>query len=197
MKKLVLLFICISIYSCKVVEKPYSIEMKQELKRMYKEDQDSQNALRTSFMEKKDRKITDSINKRIKVIFKDNYKTVKNYFETNGYPNIKSNDKFTSFAFWIIVQHCDHDVQFQNSVLKSMKKYVKSKDVNLENYAYLYDRVNKNLGKEQLYGTQVYTDSLGVYYLYKTKDISDVNKRRKEFNIKNTVEEYLNGFKRN
>lgn len=181
------------LFSCKT-SKSYTLEMKDNLKKMYKEDQDIQNLLITSIQEKKGEKKIDSIDRRIKEIFKENYKVVKDYFKNYGFPGIKQNNKFTSFAFWIIVQHCDHDLYFQKSVLKEMKRKIKTKDINFENYAYLYDRVKKAEGKKQLYGTQVFRDSSGNYKIYDTDDLKNLNKRRLSIGLE-TTEKYLESFK--
>lgn len=192
-RTLFFVIILISILSCKV-SMPYTLEMKTELKKMYKEDQHIQNLLITSIQEKKGVKKIDSIDRRIKEIFNENYKVVKDYFKNYGFPGIKQNNKFTSFAFWIIVQHCDHDVSFQKSVLKEMKRKIKTKDINFENYAYLYDRVKKAEGKKQLYGTQVFRDSSGNYKIYDTDDLKNLNKRRLSIGLE-TTEKYLESFK--
>ena len=187
---LLLTFIIFS--SCKT-KKLYTEEMKVELKRMYNEDQDIQNTLISYIDQKKSKDKIDSIYTKEKKIFDVNYKTVLSYFNDYGFPGIKESDKFSSYAFWLIVQHCDHDVKFQNRVLSQIKKHVKKNNVNLQNYAFLYDRVKKNQGKEQLYGTQMVRDLSNHYIPYKLKDAKNVNKRRKEVGLK-TIEEYLSQF---
>jgi hypothetical protein len=56
---------------------------------------------------------------------------------------------------WLIIQHADGDVLFQQSALRAMEKLKGTKEINMENYAFLYDRVQCNLNYRQLYGTQV------------------------------------------
>ena len=80
---------------------------------------------------------------------------LKNIISTYGFPNFDKVGELSSFNFWLCVQHCDKDLKFQKKVLKLMKKELKNKKVNSENYAYLKDRVNINSGKAQVYGTQV------------------------------------------
>lgn len=57
-------------------------------------------------------------------------------------------------AAWLIVQHADLDTIFQNKALQVLIKAVKKGDTNVNNYAYLVDRLLLNTGKKQLYGTQ-------------------------------------------
>jgi len=54
---------------------------------------------------------------------------------------------------WLLVQHADHDVDFQEKCLKLMKE-VSVSEVDQINMAYLEDRVRVNRGQRQLYGTQ-------------------------------------------
>ncbi|MDF2430855.1 MAG: hypothetical protein JWP44_486 [Mucilaginibacter sp.] len=60
--------------------------------------------------------------------------------------------------FWVIVQHCDDDVTFQEHVLALMKIEVRKNNASKTNYAYLVDRVLVGKHQKQIYGTQVYTD---------------------------------------
>jgi hypothetical protein len=63
-----------------------------------------------------------------------------------------------SVSFWIIVQHCDDDIPFQEQVLALMKTEVDKNNASKKNYAYLVDRVLANKHQKQIYGTQVRTD---------------------------------------
>jgi hypothetical protein len=187
----VFLFTIFILDSCKVY-KPYTQEMKDNLKRMYKEDQEIQKVV----YDRSNQRIKDSINNRREEIFMNNYKTVLNYFNQSGFPGIKENDATTSFNFWLITQHCDNDVNFQARVLKELKVQLKKKNVNPRNYAYLYDRVMKNKGKKQLYGTQMEMkiDSITKKQkLYPIENENELNVRRKSMGLE-PIEEYLKAF---
>ena len=54
---------------------------------------------------------------------------------------------------WIIVQHADHDPDFQEEMLKKLPFNTLGKKA-MKNRSYLIDRVNVNRGKKQYYGTQ-------------------------------------------
>jgi len=54
---------------------------------------------------------------------------------------------------WLLVQHADHDVDFQEYCLGLMKE-ASPADVDKTDIAYLEDRVRVNRGRGQLYGTQ-------------------------------------------
>ncbi len=56
---------------------------------------------------------------------------------------------------WILVQHCDRDLGFQEKCLSLLKRASDSGDAAKEHYAYLLDRVRVNEGKPQVFGTQM------------------------------------------
>ncbi len=115
---------------------------------------------------------------------------LKDIFKKYGYPDFDKVGKESSNNFWLCVQHCDHDLKFQEEVLEAMFPAVQNKKADPKNYAYLRDRVNLNSGKAQVYGTQVtYKDRTAI-----PKELIDpesVNKRRKEVGLP-PIEEYLN-----
>lgn len=62
-----------------------------------------------------------------------------------------------SHAAWLIIQHADSDTAFQARYLDAMEIALNNRGIieNKSDYAYLYDRVQKNRNKPQRYGTQV------------------------------------------
>jgi hypothetical protein len=59
-----------------------------------------------------------------------------------------------------------------------MKEAVKKGKARSAQLALLEDRILVRNGKEQIYGTQAGTDSLGIYKIWPIKDERNVNKRR-------------------
>lgn len=114
---------------------------------------------------------------------------LKAIFDKHGYPNYDLVGKKGANNYWLCVQHCDHDLKFQQQVLHGMEKEVNARKADGKNYAYLTDRVNINSGKPQIYGTQVdwKNDSAIAKNL---KDPETVNKRRAMVGLE-TLEEYL------
>ncbi len=53
--------------------------------------------------------------------------------------------------FWILSQHCDDSIKFQQWALQVIEQYLGKKS---SHYKYLYDRIAINSGNEQKYGTQ-------------------------------------------
>ncbi|WDF68831.1 hypothetical protein PQ465_00255 [Sphingobacterium oryzagri] len=127
-------------------------------------------------------------------VFQHNQKIIEDYFRRFGYLGYQQVGKESSNHFWLMVQHSDHDPAFQRRVLRAMKKQVKKKNANPENYAYLFDRVQVNAGKKQVFGTQ-------LTYLVKTTgraipkigliDSANVDRLRKE-HLLPPLKEYLN-----
>lgn len=55
---------------------------------------------------------------------------------------------------WLLVQHADRDVDFQERCLPLLEAAVKAGEAEPDQLAYLTDRVRVNRGKPQVYGTQ-------------------------------------------
>jgi hypothetical protein len=72
-----------------------------------------------------------------------------------GWPKVSQIGKDGQNNLWLIVQHADQDVLFQQKALRAMEKLEGTNEINQENYTFLYDRVQCNLNYKQLYGTQV------------------------------------------
>jgi hypothetical protein len=80
--------------------------------------------------------------------------------------------------FWVIIQHSDHDPEFQEKVLEKMKVQVDRGNATAEYYGYLVDRVNINTGKEQVYGTQFDYNEFGQAFPKNISDTTGINARR-------------------
>lgn len=188
-----MLLLIIITTSCKTIyseKKEFPIYEKERILMLYEEDQNIQREI----LSNRDVTKSDSLRERKSEIFNKNNSIIKDLFNSYGIPLVlNDNDDKYQKAFWIIVQHADFDVAFQEEVLASMGKELANKKVNKKYYAYLFDRVRKNKGKKQLYGTQLVYDSLGNHKLYKIKNVSQLNKRRIKIGL-TTIEEYLELF---
>jgi hypothetical protein len=58
-------------------------------------------------------------------------------------------------AAWVIAQHSDQDVEFQERALELMREAVEDSEADSTELAYLEDRVAANRGEPQIYGTQI------------------------------------------
>ncbi len=71
-----------------------------------------------------------------------------------GWPTISKVGIVGASNAWLLVQHANHDVDFQEHCLQLMKE-APAGEVSIIDTAYLTDRVNVHRGKGQIYGTQV------------------------------------------
>ena len=125
-------------------------------------------------------------------VYRKNQKRTKEILDKYGFVGYDIVGKQGSFNFWLIVQHSDHNPEFQNEVLEKMKVEVDRKNAESRNYGLLVDRVKLNLGQGQVYGTQVtYNKHTGQAYPRKLIDSVNVNERRKAVGLE-PLEIYLN-----
>lgn len=124
-------------------------------------------------------------------VFRTNKKRAEEIFDKYGYPGFTLVGERGSHDFWLIVQHCDFDPDFQINVLKDMKTEMENGNASKRSYAYLIDRVHKNLGKRIIYGTQVTYNEYGQAISRPLEDSANVNVRRAEMGLV-PLEAYLN-----
>jgi hypothetical protein len=114
---------------------------------------------------------------------------LKTLFKENGFLGYHEVGRQSSHNFFQMVQRFDEDTAFQQDVLVEMKKNIDKLNANPIEFAYLTDRVNLNLGKPQVYGTQLKINEKGSSYEPKTViDPVNLNKRRAEMGL-GTIEE--------
>ena len=91
---------------------------------------------------------------------------------------------------WAIVQHADHDRSFQREILNILEENREIGHCDLQDYAFLYDRVAVADGRLQRYGTQIKDDNKTPQPI---EDPENVNARRASVGL-GTLEEYLARF---
>lgn len=125
-------------------------------------------------------------------VFTTHHKRLAQVFDAHGYPGFDAVGKEGAKNFWLMVQHTDHDPEFQRKVLEKMKVQVDKGNADPASYGMLVDRVNVNTGKAQVYGTQVsYNTEICQAYAKELADSANVNERRKAVGLP-PLEEYLN-----
>ena len=98
----------------------------------------------------------------IEPLFKRNAERLKAIVSEIGWPSIPKVGRQASMWAWLLVQHADHDLEFQKQCLKMMK-HLPEGEIQKKHIAYLDDRVRVNECRPQLYGTQFYMDEAGVF----------------------------------
>jgi len=111
--------------------------------------------------------------KKFTEIAKDNSSWLENKINKIGWLSSDIVGKDGECYAWLIVQHSDFNVIFQEKCLKLIKKLPFTKE-RRGHIAYLTDRILVNKGKKQIYGTQFRED--GVCPI---KNKKELEKRRK------------------
>ena len=114
---------------------------------------------------------------------KKNTRELKNIIKTYGWPDIDMVGKKASRCAWLIAQHADHDVRFQEYCLKLLEKKMQSGKIEAKYIPYLTDRVLVNLGKSQLYGTQFYLNKFNKLVPRPIKNVRELAQRRRKFKL--------------
>lgn len=110
-----------------------------------------------------------------------------------GYPGKSLVGEPTHKAAWYVIQHSNKIGKY----LPLIKEAGRKKEIPFTLVAMMEDRYLMNQGKEQIYGTQgageliTFKDGKEefVNFIWPIKDAKNVNKRRKEAGVTNTIEE--------
>ncbi len=123
--------------------------------------------------------------------FETNYIASMQILIDFGFPDRKKVGVTSSCNFWLIVQHMDNHVDFQQQVLDSMTTRLAGNLIDSLNWVFLTDRVLINSGKAQIYGTQTKIDGNPKRHVIKnTIDVNNLNIRRKGVGLE-PIEKYL------
>lgn len=145
-------------------------KLKAELAKMVREDQRMR------------RKINEGGDFHTKVD-RDNTKKMKPIIKRYGWPGKSLVGKKGADNAWLLVQHADHHVNFQEKCLDLIKRAVLEGEAKKEHIAYLTDRILFNKNKKQLYGTQFKIKKNNKLALYQTEDLKNLDKRRKAMGL--------------
>lgn len=110
-------------------------------------------------------------------IDKANTERLKEIVDTCGWPLISQIERKTAYDAWILVQHATDDLPFQEHCLALMKAAPKG-EVEQKLIAYLEDRTELANGREQIYGTQFFTNESGELVCSPIKNPTEVDQRR-------------------
>lgn len=125
-------------------------------------------------------------------VYRTHEKQLQKIFTEFGFLGFDLVGKKGSQNFWLMVQHSDHNINFQKKVLKAMKHHVDNNNASPSDYAFLVDRIKTNSGEAQVYGSQVdYNWKVCQAFSKKILDSANVNKRRKAIGLE-PLEVYLN-----
>ncbi|MBW8881417.1 MAG: hypothetical protein JF615_08350 [Asticcacaulis sp.] len=117
-----------------------------------------------------------------------NTEWLKTDLAANGWPRISVYGPGPDMEAWLLVQHADHDVPFQKSVLAMLEALLPAKDTAVQNYALLYDRVAVAEKRPQRYGTQGRCVGPAHWEPYASEDPDNLDKRRSEVGLNSEAE---------
>lgn len=123
-------------------------------------------------------------------VLKINTGKMKEVVARYGWPTVSLVGKEGSRNAWLLVQHADHDLHFQEKCLALMSAAIKAnpRDITPMHIAFLTDRIRVNEKKPQKFGTQFYTNKRGEFTYWPIRDIKNVNKRRAIYGIEPLAE---------
>lgn len=88
-------------------------------------------------------------------VIRTNFPVVEHIVATYGYPTYALVGQESAKHYFLLVQHSDFDLPFQQRVLHRMRRAVRHQQASGQQYAFLTDRIAINQGQPQVYGTQV------------------------------------------
>lgn len=161
-------------------------EVKRQLNVMYELDQ----AIRQACIRDRENPKVMSL---VRNMDRANMHHLKKLIEKYGWITISEFGRQASRQAWLLVQHADEDLGFQQQCLKTMKNLVSKNEVEPQHFAYLYDRValkTSHMGLKQKYGTQIQQKDDKWELLPFEGTLEDVNRCRREVGL-DSVEDYL------
>lgn len=120
-----------------------------------------------------------------------NFLRVNEILEQYGWLGADQVSEKASTALWLVLQHADTNLEGQEKWLPVMRDAVRQGKAKASNLAYLEDRVLKNQGKPQRYGSQMYTDPVTQEFtMYPVEDPQNLDARRKSVGL-GPIKDYL------
>lgn len=157
-------------------------KFRQELLAMKERDQDLR-----SRIEKIDPKEFDGQFLKADI---EHVERLKEIIKEFGWPAISLVGEDGSNAVWLLVQHADHDLEFQKECLELIKDAESRGEAKKNHIAFLTDRVRVNSGQPQVFGTQFFKDENGKYAPRPIENESTLDERRMTYGL-DPFEDYL------
>lgn len=114
---------------------------------------------------------------QVEAVDADNTEFLKRVIAKHGWPGRDLVSKHGAAAAWLLVQHADHDREFQKQCLPLLRDAVAAGQADPAELAYLTDRVRVGEGRPQVFGTQ-YTRGPDGAVPHPIEDPEDLDVRR-------------------
>src|SRR4051794_39708139 len=152
-------------------EAPARPELRAELLKMKDVDQAArQAAIEANFKDA-------ALNQRMTDVDRVNTRRLRAIVGESGWPAASMVGPDGASAAWLLVQHADLDVDFQERCLNLMAPLAAADEASKKDLAYLTDRVLVNRRRPQRYGTQ-WDEVDGDFVLKPTEDPERLDERR-------------------
>lgn len=125
---------------------------------------------------------------RLVALDEGNTAWMKDLVGRHGWPTVTEVGSEAAGHAWLLVQHADHDVDFQERCLELLRTRVAAGEADAQHAAYLSDRVAMHRGRPQRYGTQ-FVQRDGALEPYLLEDPARVDAWRAEVGL-GTLAEY-------
>ena len=126
-----------------------------------------------------------------KKINEENLDRIIEIIDTKGWPKKSVVKEDAALTVFLVIQHAD--LETQKKYLPIMKEAANNREADWSSLALLIDRVNLGEGKEQIYGSQIYRNEDGSFYVKDLEEPEYVNQRRKEVGL-GPIEDYLSRY---
>ncbi|MEZ4972884.1 MAG: DUF6624 domain-containing protein [Cyclobacteriaceae bacterium] len=122
-----------------------------------------------------------------------NLKEVSAILEKYGWIGRSQIGELAADAIFLVIQHSD--LETMQKWLPAFKEQVSMNEASGLNFALAYDRFLMWSGKRQMYGTQASTSvrANNELVIWPIEDVGNVNARRKEIGLIDTIEDYARG----
>ncbi len=120
---------------------------------------------------------------------KENLFQVQQILDKDGWLGKEAVGIKANTALFLVIQHAELDAQ--KKYLPMMKQAVIDKNANGQDLALLEDRIAMREKRKQVYGSQTFSNNGSEYILWPIEDIDQVDKRRKDVGLTQTLEEYM------
>lgn len=117
-----------------------------------------------------------------------NVNRIEEIIAEQGWPKKSVIKGSAASTVFLVIQHADIDIQ--EKYLPLMKAAADEGEASWSSLALLIDRVNLRQGKEQIYGSQVYREDDGSFYVKDLKDPEYVNQRRAKVGL-GPIQDYV------
>jgi hypothetical protein len=117
----------------------------------------------------------------------ENTAWIADLVEHHGWPSWSRVGQEGAQQAWLLVQHADQNVEFQERCLELLRRSVADNDASPKHLAYLEDRVAMHRGRPQRYGTQFVSGANG-YEPYTLEDPARVDEWRQAVGLGSLAE---------